>query len=244
MTPLEGDRMRRAFSHRNSIRLVAKWKDDFIQRSVARGVPQDAAEKIFGKFHGLYQFPEAHAYAFGITAYQMSWLKHYFPLEFFVAIFNNQPMGFYNLETLKEDAKRHDIVTLPPDVNLSDEWASIENGAMRMGLRHVHGMTKPNAEVVVATRDRFGKFESLADFMYRTGVQQKVLDNLTAAGAFDCLQKGSQPVPVSRDSGQGSFSFGSEPRGNQPEVSTDRRSLAWESGLRYRPVNEQHVLPW
>ena len=66
-------------------------------------------EKIFQKFSGQYMFPESHAYAFGITAYQMTWLKFYYPLEFFVAIFNQQPMGFYNLETLKEDAKRHGV---------------------------------------------------------------------------------------------------------------------------------------
>jgi DNA polymerase III alpha subunit len=44
-------------------------------------------------------FPESHAFAFGVTAYQASWLKYHHPLEFFVGIFNQQPMGFYSLET-------------------------------------------------------------------------------------------------------------------------------------------------
>ncbi len=261
MTPLEGDQMRRAFSHRNSTRLVAKWKDDFIQRAIARDVPPKTAEKIFGKFHGLYQFPEAHAYAFGITAYQMSWLKHHYPLEFFVAIFNNQPMGFYNLETLKEDAKRHGVKVLPPDVNLSKEWASIETGAMRMGLRHVHGMTRSNAEVVLATRERFGEFESLADFMRRTGVQEKVLDNLTASGAFDRFATGDHASTAKLEvsmKGDGAGTHGLEPHENpwkyfdqeilnpqvftEPDELPDRRSIAWEASLRYRPVDEQHAL--
>lgn len=253
MTPLEGDRMRRAFSHRHSTRLVAKWKDDFITRAVKRGVPHAAAEKIFGKFHGLYQFPEAHAYAFGITAYQMSWLKYHYPLEFFVAIFNNQPMGFYNLETLKEDAKRHGIKTLPPDANRSEEWASIENGAMRMGLRHIHGMTKPNAEIVLATRERFGIFESLADFMRRTGVQQKILDSLIKAGAFDRFQApGTGLFALEADDSGKSDVVGrwrsldrdtADPQASShPKELPGRRSLAWESGLRYRPVNGQYEL--
>ena len=75
--------------------------------------------RIFKKFNGLYMFPESHAFAFGVTAYQASWLKLHYPLEFFVAIFNQQPMGFYNLETLKEDAKRHGIRVLNPDINRS-----------------------------------------------------------------------------------------------------------------------------
>ena len=45
-----------------------------------------------------------------------------------MAIFNQQPMGFYNLETLKEDAKRHGIKVLNPDINKSQAKCTIENG--------------------------------------------------------------------------------------------------------------------
>ena len=99
--------MRRAFSRRNAAQLVPMWHEKFIAGAMKKGVPLETAEKIFGKFHGEFQFPEAHAFAFGVTAYQAAWLKYYYPLEFFVGLFNQQPMGFYNLETLKEDAKRH-----------------------------------------------------------------------------------------------------------------------------------------
>ncbi len=256
MTPLEGDRMRRAFTHRNSERLTAQWRETFIKKATARGVPLENAEKIYSKFHGLYQFPEAHAYAFGITAYQMSWLKHHYPLEFFVAIFNNQPMGFYNLETLKEDAKRHGIEVLPPDVNRSAEWSSIENSAMRLGLRHVHGMTEPNAEVVLSTRQRFGDFESLADFIERTGVTRVALDNLARSGAFDCFQD-DEDASSSAVSGPNAQELSMEPYDKQwkyfnreitnPQGTADaddlpdRRSLLWEANLRHRPVSKQHM---
>jgi error-prone DNA polymerase len=58
-----------------------------------RGVSEEVAKKIFKKFNGHYMFPEFRAFAFGVSAYQMAWLKHHYPLEFFVAIFNQQPMG-------------------------------------------------------------------------------------------------------------------------------------------------------
>ena len=51
-------------------------------------------------------FPESHSHAFAVTAYQAAWLKRYHPVEFFVALMNNQPMGFYPMETLKQDARR------------------------------------------------------------------------------------------------------------------------------------------
>lgn len=254
MTHIEGDRMRRAFTHRNSERLTAQWREKFVQRAMDREVPLEAAKKIFGKFHGLYQFPEAHAYAFGITAFQMSWLKHHYKLEFFVAIFNNQPMGFYNLETLKEDARRHDVEVLSPDVNQSQEWASIESNAMRLGLRHVYGMTEQNAEVVLTSRNRFGNFSSLADFIKRTGVPKKALENLARSGALDLIRSFSTEHET-ENSGLDASTLRLEPHRKQwkyfnreianPQVLAedlpDRRSLLWEANLRHRPVSKQHA---
>jgi error-prone DNA polymerase len=220
MSAVEGDQMRRAFTRRNNERHIAHWKEKFITGALENGVPPDAAERIFGKFHGLYQFPEAHAFAFGVTAYQMSWLKHYWPLEFFVGLFNNQPMGFYNLETLKEDAVRHGVKILGPDVNLSGEKAVIEDGALRMGLTHVSKLRTATAGPILAAREEAGEFLSLASFMSRTGVQQEILDHLSAAGALDLFDEIADP---DRD----------------PPTIADRRHLRWESGLRYRPRGEK-----
>jgi len=124
--PSEADRMRRAFSRRHNDELIEHYRQRFIEGAVIRGVGEEAAEKIFKKFNGQYMFPESHAFAFGVTAYQSAWLKYYYPLEFFVAIFNQQPMGFYNLETLKEDARRHDVRVLNPDINRSQAKCVIE----------------------------------------------------------------------------------------------------------------------
>jgi len=220
MSAVEGDQMRRAFTRRNNERHIAYWKDKFIKGALAKGVPLDAAERIFGKFHGMYQFPEAHAFAFGVTAYQMSWLKHYWPLEFFIGLFNNQPMGFYNLETLKEDAVRHGVKVLSPDVNLSGGKAVIEDGALRMGLTHVAKLRATTATPILEACDESGDFVSLSDFMMRTGTQQEVLDHLSASGALDRFDEIADP---DRD---------------PPKIS-DRRHLRWESGLRYRPRGEK-----
>jgi error-prone DNA polymerase len=244
MSAVDGDQMRRAFTRRNATRHVAAWKEKFVAGALAKGVPLDAAERIFSKFHGLYQFPEAHAFAFGVTAYQMQWLKHYYPLEFFVGLFNNQPMGFYNLETLKEDAVRHAIRVLRPDVNLSDAKAVIEDGALRMGLTHVAKLRDATAGPILEAREGSGEFSSLADFMTRTGTQQEVLDYLSAAGALDSFDE----LAVVREKAvaySGSEAVtgvepgaGAEPDSNLGPLA-DRRHLRWESGLRYRPRGEK-----
>ena len=100
--PSEADRLRRAFGRHHNEELIAKYHEKFMAGALERQADAEAAEKVFKKFNGQYMFPESHAFAFGVTAYQASWLKYYYPLEFFVAIFNQQPMGFYNLETLRK----------------------------------------------------------------------------------------------------------------------------------------------
>ena len=210
--PKKADDLRRAFSRKNNKGLLEYYWEEFKDGAAANGVPVDAAEKIFGKFSGQYMFPESHAYAFGITAYQMAWMKYYYPLEFYVAIFNQQPMGFYNLETLKEDAKRHGIYVLNPDVNESMAKCTIkEDDSFLLGLQNVKGLGVANAEAVIEARGLGGPFRSLADAMTRTRLQREAVENLVTAGAFD--------------------SFAS-----------DRRSALWEVGLLFQPVGDQRTL--
>jgi error-prone DNA polymerase len=284
--PSEADRLRRAFGRRHNEELIEQYRQKFLAGAKSRGVAEEAAEKVFKKFNGLYMFPESHAFAFGVTAYQASWLKYYYPLEFFVAIFNQQPMGFYNLETLKEDAKRHGITVLNPDINKSQAKGTIEtlpslllslegrgqgegeiystspsnplsaggegelkgvrskspliplyergtndlkknmtsspfrkgrvrgifNSALRLGFLNVTGLGKASAKAIEEGRAKHGAFQTIGEFLERTGVLEEVALNLAGAGAFDGLEP-------------------------------NRRKVKWEIGLRYRPINSQLPLP-
>ena len=215
LSPKDADQMRRAYLRRDDAQTIeAYWWPRFRDGAAGRGVDHAAAARVFRKFNGQYMFPEAHAFAFGVTAYQMSWLKRYYPLEFYVALFNEQPMGFYNLETLKEDAKRHGIPILHPDVDRSQARSVIEytpeGDALRLGLLNVRRMGAATAEAVVTEREANGDYTSVASLMERTGLQREVLDNLADAGALEGRAQGEQ-----------------------------RRDTRWEIGLRYRPVGRQ-----
>ena len=183
----KANNLRLTFNRRNNQALLERYRADFMQGATANGVPPDVTKKIFAKFSGHYMFPEAHAFAFGVTAYHMAWLKHYYPLEFFVAIFNQQPMGFYNLETLKEDARRYGINVLNPDINESMAKSTIKGDSLLLGFVHVKGIGASVADEIVAARNQGGPFKSLADAMERTGLQQEPIENLVAAGAFDSM---------------------------------------------------------
>lgn len=251
-TPAEGDRMRRAFGRRNRHELIPIWRQKFMTGAAAKGVPPEAAETIFSKFHGEFQFPEAHAFAFGVTAYQMSWMKRYYPLEFFVGLFNQQPMGFYNLETLKEDAKRHGVQVLNPDVNRSGKLSVIDDERLRLGFVHVATVRSATADQVLVEREANGSFTSVADFMARTGVRHGPLDKLVDAGTFDSLVSRAiatkapalvgaleVPGPVPLPSSPATHAIVRKQRTVWTPTDENRRETKWEVGLRYRPVGRQ-----
>jgi len=61
------------------------------------------------------------------------------PLEFFVAIFNQQPMASIT-RNIERGCRRHGIKVLNPDINLSQAHCTIENGAVRLGFLNVLGL--------------------------------------------------------------------------------------------------------
>jgi error-prone DNA polymerase len=193
-TPSEADRMRRAFSRKHNEELIKQYRQKFLEGAKNRGVSENNAETIFKKFNGQYMFPESHAFAFGVTAYQAAWLKYYYPLEFYVGIFNQQPMGFYNLETLKQDARRHGIRVLNPDINRSLAKCNIEGNRLRLGFMNVLGLGEASARAIEDGRKKNGAFISIGEFLERTGVLEEVALNLASAGAFDSLDSNRRKV--------------------------------------------------
>ena len=186
-TAADADRMRRAFGRRDGQRLVAQYRERFIAGAGERGVSPETAEVIFGKFNPHYMFPEGHAVAFAFTAYQMAWLRRYHPLEFFVALFNEQPMGFWDLDTLKQDARRLGLRVAHPDVNQSTLLCTAEgDDTLRLGLTFVKGVDNRLGETLLRARDA-ESFADLSDLLARSGLSREALENLARAGAMDAL---------------------------------------------------------
>ena len=188
MTAAEADEVRRAFARPNNEHLIAMHWERFAEGARRNGVPEEAARKIFGKINGHYMFPESHSHAFAVTAYQAAWLKRYHPLEFFAALMNNQPMGFYPMETLKQDARRFGVPFLNPCVNGSRAVCAPESGSVRLGLQIIKDVGAESARLVVEDRDRHGPYVTAGDLVRRTGLKPQAILSLVMAGAFDGIE--------------------------------------------------------
>jgi error-prone DNA polymerase len=185
-TPGEADSLRRAMSRKRSKDAMNEMRQRFIAGAGRNGVERGKASHIFESLEGFaeYGFCKSHAAGFALLCYQSAWLKKYHPPEFYCALLNNQPMGFYSPEVIVRDAKRHGIDILPADINKSSTRCSTEGDKVRLGLMYVKEMGEKAMSQVVAERER-APYHSLEDFYARTRLEREPVENLILAGAFD-----------------------------------------------------------
>src|SRR5436853_682274 len=153
-----------------------------------RGYDETFARQIFQQILGFgeYGFPESHSASFALLVYVSSWLKHYEPAAFCGALLNSQPMGFYAPAQLVADARRHDVDVRPVDVTVSEWDCVLEEGALRLGLRMVKGLTEAGAQRIVEAR-LAQCFESVADLAHRAKLDRRDLAALADADALIAL---------------------------------------------------------
>ncbi|HLY95551.1 MAG TPA: error-prone DNA polymerase [Gaiellaceae bacterium] len=181
----EAEGLRRAMSRKRSLAALEAYRTRFVEGARGKGVEEELAHVVYDKlvaFSG-FGFPKSHAAAFGLLAYQSAWLRHHYAAEFLASLLNAQPMGFYPPATLVRDGQRRGVETRPPDVNVSDVGCTLEDGAVRIGLKYVTGVGEDDAEAVVGSRP----YVSIRELAQRTQLSQDELTALIESGACDCF---------------------------------------------------------
>ena len=132
---------------------------------LANGLSAEFAERVFQQIRGFgeYGFPESHAASFALLVYVSAWLKYYYPAAFAAALLNSQPMGFYAPAQLVRNAREHGVEVRPVDVNASGWDCTLEDGALRLGLRLISGLSQTHASAIEQARaggriSRLGRF--------------------------------------------------------------------------------------
>jgi error-prone DNA polymerase len=208
----EAEGLRRAMSRKRSEAAIQAYHERFVRGAQAKhGVDAETAERVFAMVKGFsgFGFPKAHGAAFGLLAYQSTWLRVHYTPELLCSLLNEQPMGFYPPDALVHEAQRRGIEVLPPDVNRSSVECEVErNGAgargtalvaagpaptgdplnrVRIGLAYVRGVRGEEVEALVAARERGGPFRNLSDLASRAGSGASALELLAWSGACDVL---------------------------------------------------------
>ncbi|MFL5673505.1 MAG: PHP domain-containing protein [Chloroflexota bacterium] len=128
-TPAESDGFRRAMGTWRSSREMEKLHRQFHDGCMQQpGMTEEIAEELFRQVAAFasFGFAKSHAAAFARTAYESAFLKLFYPAQFLVGLINAQPMGFYPVEVLVNDAKRHGVSVLPVDINASSYKTTTE----------------------------------------------------------------------------------------------------------------------
>ncbi len=215
--PAQCDRLRQAMTHKRSEQAMARLQDEVFSGMAAQGVSGAAAEEIWTKLQGFgsFGFPESHSVSFAYIVYMSAWLRYHYPTEFLAGLLNAQPMGFYSPNSLVQDALRHGVIVLQPDINGSSHDCTIEPHyaapddvvtylgqmwrrgrgpvddplrgavALRMGLRYVRNLGANEVTRVEAARQIGGDFSSPEDLAHRTGLNVGALEALAVSGALE-----------------------------------------------------------
>ncbi|HET9459685.1 MAG TPA: OB-fold nucleic acid binding domain-containing protein, partial [Sphingomicrobium sp.] len=181
----EANQLRKAMATFRSKGNIELLQEKMVGRMVGRGYDPDFAQRCFDQIKGFgeYGFPESHAASFAHLVYVSSWLRWKYPAAFAAALLNSQPMGFYAPAQIVRDAKEHGVEVRAVDVNHSDWDCTLEDGALRLGLRQVEGLHREAADRLVSARG--GRpYASVENLLTRAQLPVHAIQRLAAADAF------------------------------------------------------------
>ena len=182
----DGDVLRRAMSGKGrSVAALQKVKDNFFACCAQKGHPLALSQEIYRQIESFagYSFCKAHSASYAVESYQSLYLKVYYPVEFMVAVINNQG-GFYRTEVYVHEAKMSGGIINTPCVNKSEYEATVYGVDVYLGLMHLEGLESKTAHRIITERNANGAYQSLEDFINRIPIGIEGIQILIFIGAF------------------------------------------------------------
>ncbi len=188
--------------------VMAKERKRFVESVEANGYTRELGEKWFDIIEPFadYAFPKAHAFGYGLIAYQTAYLKANYPTEYLAALLTSVRENLDRAGIYLAECRALGITVSVPDVNrsaadftpvvpeasggASGEGGAPVKGAILFGLAAVRNVGTSVAEAVVAEREARGTFVDFVDFCERVPIaclNKQPMDALIRAGAFDSL---------------------------------------------------------
>ena len=121
----------------------------------------------------------SHSVEYGLIAYQTAYLKANYPVQYMCSLLNANIDTTDDVIPYINECKRMGIKILPPDVSRGNLLFVPENGAIRVGLSYIKGIS--NITVDYSDKD------NLINFFARNKYNKRIKEALIKAGALDCF---------------------------------------------------------
>lgn len=187
LDPTDGDILRRAMSGKGrSKEALQRVKDRYFECCAQRGHPIQLSREVYRQIESFagYSFCKAHSASYAVESYQSLYLKVYYPLEFMVAVINNQG-GFYRTEVYVHEAKISGGILHTPCVNKSEYQTTLYGKDIYLGFMHLQSLETGIAHAIVTERQKNGAYKSLEDFIKRIPLGIEAIQILIFIGAFN-----------------------------------------------------------
>ena len=182
----EADVLRRGMSGKyRSREEFQKIKDTFFDNCRAKGYDDKLILEIWLQIESFagYAFAKGHSASYAVESYQSLYLKHYYPLEYMVAVLNNGG-GFYRAETYIHETRRLGGIIHAPCVNSSKYETTIKGNDIYLGFQHLDRLEAKLANRITKERSLNGPYQSIDDLVDRIPIGMENLDTLIRIGAF------------------------------------------------------------
>ena len=198
----EADILRRAMSKKKE-NILIKEKEKFITGSINNGYSKELSEKVYNlilKFAN-YGFNKSHAVAYSIIAYKMAFLKTHFYKYFMLSVLNNSINNENKTNIYISKLRQKNIEVLLPDINLSDNIYTINNGNIICPLSIIRNVGMNTSNIILAERKE-KKYKDFIDFVRRTytkGINRKVIESLILSNAFSNFKYNKKTLMLNLD---------------------------------------------
>jgi DNA polymerase-3 subunit alpha len=194
----DADNLRRACGKKIRSKMKQE-RDRFVDAVEATGYGRDLGNQWFDIIEPFadYAFPKAHAFGYGLIAYQTAYLKANYPAEYFAALLTSVKANLEKAAVYLADCRAMGLEVTVPDVNRSasdftpvraDDDAS--RAQIVFGLSAVRNVGAGLVSLIVAEREKNGPFLDFYDFCERVDLNvlnKRTIESLIKAGGFDCM---------------------------------------------------------
>ena len=190
----EADLVRRAISKKKEDVLNSE-KEKFIKKAIANGYKENIGKEIYDlivKFAN-YGFNKSHSVSYALIAYQMAYLKTYYPAYFFIELLNeskNNPKNSSYFLYLKSK----NIKFFKPSINNPYSNYYIKDNKLYMPLWIIKNITEDITQKIIMARGN--GYTDIFDFALKTKdfMTPSLIETLIRAGAMDCFSLNHQTL--------------------------------------------------